>query len=189
MVVKCTKLKAIVAATSLTGLIWTAAPVFSQSGTEPDELLAALAEADREEAIALDRSLQAIWDKSGSAAMDFLLKRGRDAMERGETKAAVEHFTALTDHAPDFARGWYERARAYFVSGLYGPAVADLERTLALNPNDYNALYALGTLFERFNDPDRAYRAYLLAQAIHPHHDKITSALDRLKDTVSGKEL
>jgi hypothetical protein len=44
-------------------------------------------------------------------------------------------------------------------------------------------------MFEQFNDPDRAYEAYQRAQAIHPHHEQITSALERLKDTVEGKEL
>ncbi|GLO73609.1 tetratricopeptide repeat protein [Phaeobacter italicus] len=189
MVAKFSKLKAIVAATCLTALISLAPQVEAQVAKTETDLLAQLADADPKDAVAIDRALQAIWRKSGSPAMDFLLQRGLDALERGEARMAVEHLTALTDHAPDFAKGWYERARAYFSVGLFGPAVADLERALTLNPNDYNAIFALGTMFEQFNDPDRAYEAYQRAQAIHPHHEQITSALERLKDTVEGKEL
>lgn len=58
-----------------------------------------------------------------------------------------------------------------------------------LNPNDYNAIFALGAMFEQFNDPQNAYEAYKRAQAIHPHHEAITNALDRLKTTVEGREL
>ncbi|MFS4582421.1 tetratricopeptide repeat protein [Phaeobacter sp. C3_T13_0] len=189
MVVKFSKLKAIVAATSLTVLFSVPLQVYAQETLDEAGLLAALSDSDPNEAIRLDRSLQALWSSSGSPAMDLLLKRGKDALDRGETQMAIEHLTALTDHAPKFAMGWYERARAYFNAGLYGPAVADLERTLMLNPNDYNAIFALGAMFEQFNDPKNAYDAYQKAQAIHPHHEAITNALDRLMTAVEGREL
>lgn len=148
-----------------------------------------LAAADAVTARALDRELQALWRKSGSAAMDLLLSRSAKAFEKGDYAGAIEHLTALTDHAPDFAQGWYQRARAYHAAGLYGPSVADLERALALNPNDYNAIYALGTVFEQFQRPKRAYETYLRAKAIHPHHEEVLSALERLRPEVAGKEL
>ena len=40
------------------------------------------------------------WSRSGSPTMDLLLRRGRDALEAGNTELAIEHLTALTDHAP-----------------------------------------------------------------------------------------
>lgn len=54
------------------------------------------------------------WSKSGSPAMDLLLDRGRDAMEAGDYVKAIEHLTALTDHAPEFAQGFHLRATAYY---------------------------------------------------------------------------
>ncbi|MGR3758566.1 tetratricopeptide repeat protein [Roseobacteraceae bacterium NS-SX3] len=182
-------LKAIVAATALTVTYSLPALLHAQETADGAALLQALAQAGPEEAAGIDRDLQALWRKSGSPAMDLLLRRGTDALERGETGEAIEHLTALTDHAPGFAQGWYERARAYFAAGLYGPSVADLERALALNPSDYNAIYALGVVFEHFRDPPRAYEAYQRAKAIHPHHEEVTAALNRLKPLVEGKEL
>lgn len=191
MIANVPNLKAIVAATAMTVTFSLPLPLLAQSGTPPSEaaLLAELAHADPVDAQAIDRELQALWRKSGSASMDLLLARGVKALERGDTAAAIEHLTALTDHAPDFARGWYERARAYFVAGLYGPSVADLEHALALNPNDYDAIFALGTIFEQFRDPENAYAAYLQAKAIHPTHEEVTKALDRLAPLVGGKKL
>src|SRR5690606_3470319 len=84
------------------------------------------------------------WSKSGSPAMDLLLKRGREAMEAGDLKAAIEHLTALTDHAPEFAEGWNARATAYFLAGAFGPSVDDIRHTLALNPRHFGALAGLG---------------------------------------------
>jgi len=110
-------------------------------------------------------------------------------LETSDIHAAIEHLTALTDHAPEFAEGWHLRASAYFDAGLYGPALADLERALRLNPNNYNAIIGLGAMFETFEDPARAYEAYLRAQAIHPNHEEVGKALERLKPEVEGKAL
>lgn len=188
-------LKAIVAAISLTVTPAAVSPVWAQqapvnlSALGEAALLDRLREVDPKEAMAVDRELQALWSKSGSPAMDLLLRRGRDAMERGEWGVALDHLTALTDHAPEFAEGWSERARAFFHADRFGPAVADLERALALNPNDYNAIFALGQVFEYFGDPTRAYAAYERAKAIHPHHEEVTKALDRLSVEVNGQSL
>ncbi len=157
--------------------------------TDEAELLARLAEADPAEALRLDRQLQAIWSRSGSPAMDLLLTRARDAIEAGETQTAIDHLTALTDHAPDFAEGWHARASAYYSVNLFGPAVADLERALALNPNNYDAIYGLGSILEAFGDPEGAHQAYLRAQALHPHHEQVTQALERLRPRIEGTSL
>lgn len=158
--------------------------------TDESDLLEALSQAEEaSEADRLDRQLQNLWDKSGSASMDLLLKRGRDALEVADLDAAIEHLTALTDHAPDFAEGWHARASAYFLADLMGPAVADLERALALNPNNYNAIVGLGTILEIFGDSERAYQAYQRAQAIHPHHEEVTNAMDRLRSEIEGEAL
>lgn len=157
--------------------------------TDESDLLAALSQAEPIDAVRLDGQLQTLWEKSGSASMDLLLKRGQDALEVGDIGAAIEHLTALTDHAPDFAEGWHARASAYFMADLMGPAVADLERALALNPNNYNAMIGLGTVLEIFGDPKRAYQAYQRAQAIHPHHEEVVHALERLKPEIEGEAL
>lgn len=152
-------------------------------------LLGALLRADPAQAQRLDRQLQALWDKSGSASADLLLERGRDALEAGDIHAAIEHLTALTDHAPDFAEGWHARASVFFGMERYGLALADLEHALTLNPNNYDAIYGLGLIFEALERPEQAYAAYARALAIHPHHEEVTKAVNRLKPQIAGKAL
>lgn len=182
-------LKGIVTATAIFAVF--CQPLAAQTADLTDEtlLLSKLAHASAEEAPALERQLKALWNRSGSPAMDLLLKRGRDALEAGDPGAAIEHLTALTDHAPEFAEGWYLRASAYFEAGLYGPAISDLERALTLNPNNYDAIFGLGTILEAFGDPERAYEAYGRARALNPHHEDVTKAMDRLKPQIEGKAL
>lgn len=166
-------------------------PLNAQTADSQDEaeLLAALAVADAAQAQSLDRQLQRLWSRSGSAAMDLLLERGRESLQADEPLVAIEHLTALTDHAPDFAEGWNVRAMAYFQADLYGPALSDLRHALALNPNNYNAIIGLGSILETFGDNERAYQAYQRAQAIHPHHEDVTKSLERLRSGIEGKAL
>lgn len=184
-----TNLKGIVAAFAV--LVTYSLPLSAQTADLSDEteLLSLLSEADAADAAGLDRQLQALWDKSGSSAMDLLLKRGRDAMEVEKFDEALEHLTALTDHAPGFSQGWNTRAMVFFRLDLYGPALADIERALALNPNNYNAIYGLATVLEVFEKPELAYEAYERILAIHPHHEDVTRALERLRVEVKGRTL
>src|SRR6056297_1991587 len=112
----------------------------AQDGAAIDSLFARLKQADPGEAKRIGAEIRMEMAKSGSAAMDLLLKRGREALESGDTGAAIEHLTALTDHAPRFAEGWHMRSVAYARAELYGPALTDIERALALNPRHFPAI-------------------------------------------------
>lgn len=154
-----------------------------------DPLFERLKSADEVEAARIDREIQLEWSKSGSPAMDLLLKRGRDAFEKDDYAAAINHFSALIDHAPDFAEGWYGRALALAHSGRIGMAAADLEHVLALNPRHYSAIYGLGTIFEQIDRHERAYDAYKLVLGYFPQHEEAKRGLKRVQARGQGAEL
>ena len=154
-----------------------------------DQLYAQLKQAEPAEAKKIGNEIILELSRSGSSAMDLLLKRGRDALEAGETQAAIEHLTALTDHAPEFAEGWHLRAVAYRQAELFGQAVSDLERALTLRPRNFEAIYGLGVLLEELNRPEMAYEAYSRVFEIHPHYEDISDVLDRLSATLGGEDL
>lgn len=137
----------------------------------------------------LEQEIWKEWGRSGSASADFLLKRGREAMEAEEYALAAEHFTALTELAPDFPEGYNMRAAAYFNLGLYGPALEDITQTLSLEPRHYGALNGLGVMMEEMGNPAAAYAAYELGLAIHPNQPDIREALERLAPDAAGKDL
>ena len=154
-----------------------------------DSLFEELKGADERAAARIEREIWNEWSKSGSAAMDLLLQRGRDAMAAGETAAAIEHFTALTDHAPEFAEGWNARATAYFQAGELGPSVNDIAQTLTLNPRHFGALSGLGMIFEQLEQPEKALEAYRAALAIHPRLQGVIEAVERLEAETAGTDL
>jgi len=152
-------------------------------------LLAELADPENRAWRRTERALLARWSLSGSAAMDLLLERGRRAMAEGEIATAIEHLTALTDHAPDFAEGWNARATAFYMAGQFGPSIADIARTLALNPAHFGALAGLGHIFQALEQPERALQAYRAALAIHPHKPELQDAIATLEAALKGQDI
>jgi tetratricopeptide (TPR) repeat protein len=154
-----------------------------------DDLFQQLQTATDEEATQITELIWLEWSKSGSPSMDLLLKRGRDAMNAGQPGLAIEHFTALIDHAPDFAEGYNARATAYFQTGDLGPSINDIAKTLTLNPRHFGALSGLGMIFEQIDQPEKALEVYKAALAINPHLPGITEAVKRLEISVGGQDL
>ncbi|PRX35103.1 tetratricopeptide repeat protein [Meinhardsimonia xiamenensis] len=154
-----------------------------------ERLLEELADPDNANWEATERQIEAIWSRSGSAAMDLLLERGRKALEAEEFDAAIEHLTALIDHAPDFAEAYNARALAYFHKGLHGPALDDLARALALNPRHFGALVGVAVMFEEIGMQEAALEAWRALEAIHPHHPQLREALERLEKATAGTAL
>lgn len=179
-------LKPIAAAVAI--LLLLAVPPMAQTA-DLDQLYARLADPDNADWQHTQADILREWSKSGSPAMDLLLKRGEAALAAGDYLQAIEHLTALTDQAPDFAEGWNARATAYFYAGYFGPSVADIQRTLALNPHHFGALAGLGMIFEATDRPDQARKAYEASLAIHPHQEGVRQSLDRLEEQDSGAEL
>lgn len=136
-----------------------------------------------------EREIMAEWSKSGSPAMDLLLERGKAALQAGELPQAIEHLTALTDHAPDFAEGWNALATALYQADRYGPALEDIRRVLALNPRHFGALMGLGSILEQIGEDRQALKAYRAAHAIHPRQPGIKAGLDRLERKVGGRDI
>ncbi|MDR0810561.1 MAG: tetratricopeptide repeat protein [Gemmobacter sp.] len=154
-----------------------------------DQLLTELKTADAEDSVVIEQDIWRLWSHSGSAAMDLLLDRGRTAMDQGDMEAALDHLTALTDHAPDFAEGWNARATVYFHAGRYGQSVADLEHALALNPRHFGALAGFGAILEQLDRKPQALEVYRAALAIHPHMQTVLEAVKRLEAEIAGRSI
>jgi len=156
--------------------------------TKLDELFAQLQKptvnSDEAEAAIMD-----IWSRSGSASMDLLLERGYAAMEAQDWDSAIGFFTALTDHAPDFAEGWNARATAYFNAGLIGPSVADIQTTLALEPRHFGAMMGLALILEQVGDPEGALEVWRQVATLVPHDAQVREAIDRLGHMSDGRTL
>ena len=174
---------------ALVPLFLTCAVVQAEDAAKLDGLFDRLKTADEGEASRIEREIWLEWSRSGSPAEDLLLQRGKDAMDLGDYPAAIEHFTAIIDHDPDFAEAWNARATAYYMSGEFGPSVADIAKVLTLNPRHFGALSGLAMILEETGKTDKALEAYKAALAIHPHLQGAAEAVERLEKEAEGQEL
>lgn len=129
------------------------------------------------------------WEKSGSPAIDFLYRRGQEALDAGDAVAAAEHFTAAIDHDPGFTAAWEGRARAYHLAGETGPALADLAHVLMAEPRQFEALFELGMILEETGHEDRARDAFRAALAINPGMAGAREAIAGLSRDLDGQEV
>jgi Tfp pilus assembly protein PilF len=146
-----------------------------------DDLFAELQTVPAEESGRIADKIMTLWGDSGSASMDLLLKRGEDALAEGDTQAAIDHLSALVDHAPDFAEGYNARAAAYFEAGYFGPALADIRTALSLNPRHFEAMTGLAVLQEAMEEPEKALETYRGVLELIPSDAEILEAVSRLE--------
>ncbi|MFT6450987.1 MAG: tetratricopeptide (TPR) repeat protein [Halocynthiibacter sp.] len=154
-----------------------------------DELFEALQTAKGRDLVRAEEEIWIEWSRSGSPAMDLLLKRGRDALEAGDPLRAIEHLSALIDHAPDFAEGYNARATAYFQSDDYGPALADIHMVLALNPRHFGALGGFAIILDEMGRERAALDVYRRLQGLHPSREGLAEAIARLERSLGDQEI
>ena len=158
-------------------------------GGDLARLMAELARPDQDRWQRIERQIQREWNRSGSAVADYLFQRGQEALREGQAEAAIDHFSAVIDHAPEFTEARHARATVWFMTNRLGPAMADLEAVLARNPQHFGALAGLGAILEQVDRPEAARAAYSAALELHPHRPSLRQAVERLDRTLAGRAL
>ena len=155
--------------------------VFADDGELLDSLFETLKTVEPEYANQVADEINRILDDSGSASANLLLMRGRKAIEAGSFHAAVEHLSALTQHAPSFAEGWHMLAVANHKIGKTGLALSDIQRALSLEPRHFKAIVSLGMLFAEQGQYKKAIGVFKEAQSIHPNIMGIEDYIAKLR--------
>ena len=169
-----------------------ASPLAAQQTDEEREtdLLEQLSAAENPQAaFMIEGELRTLWSRSGSAAIDLLLRRGKDALEGGKPEEAVEHFTAAIDWDPRFAEAYVGRAQAYYLSNLVGPAIDDLRQALVLNPRQWEALMGFAAVLEEVGLEEDALEVWHRVHDMHPQNPEASAAVDRLEQQLQGLSL
>ncbi|WP_375280450.1 hypothetical protein [Pseudooctadecabacter sp.] len=154
-----------------------------------DQLFEQLLEAEPQQVARIEGQIITEFGNSGSASMDLLRRRGEDALEAAEFAVAVEHFTALIDHAPNFAEGYHGRATAYYNLGLIGPAIDDLRQTLVLQPRHLGAMTGVAVILEELERPEDALEIWQQLAAFSPADEEIAAVIERLTTQLAGETL
>jgi tetratricopeptide (TPR) repeat protein len=142
--------------------------------------------AEQAERIATD--IERIWLDSGSATVDLLVERAGYFVQNEEPDLALRVLDTVVSIDPDYAEGWYERAMVHFIKEDFRRALTDLRQALALEPQHFKAIVALGAIMQELGNKKAALDAYRRALRVHPFLPAAKQAVEELKREVEGQD-
>ena len=125
--------------------------------------------ASQETARGIEVQIWHIWFQYDDNAIVLLMDQGEKAMGRRDYDSALRSFDQVIQIAPDFAEGWNRRATLYYLMGRHEDSLADIEKTLALEPRHFGALAGRGLVYSALEELDLALRSFEAALAVNPH--------------------
>lgn len=132
-------------------------------------------------AAALQQTIWETWIKADTTELDALMRQGMVQMARQRLDDAVETFSHLIEKAPDFAEAWNKRATVHFLRGDMAASVADIRRTVALEPRHFGAWSGLGMIMVELGRPADAVKAYEEALKYNPHIEGLREHIEKLR--------
>jgi tetratricopeptide (TPR) repeat protein len=145
--------------------------------------------ASEDEAKAAERQIWQIWIEHGNPEIERLMRQGIAAMSQDEEEQALDLFDEIVKHDKSFAEGWNKRATVEFAMGDFPASVADIERTLALEPRHFGALSGLGQIYLALHNNELALKAFRAALAINPHLWSVRQKVEELEKAKRGTPL
>lgn len=142
-----------------------------------DALFRRLAACPGAEAEATEERIWQVWmDHPNRAAAEVLEKATHDiAAQRYDI--AETRLMRLLRSAPDFAEAWHKRATLYYLQSRDAECLADIRRTLELEPRHFCAMLHFGELLFAGGAPEEARFAFRAALSLHPNLPRARQAL------------
>lgn len=157
---------------------------------ELDRLFNALAEAPN--AVAGKRlagQIQVQWNQSGSATIDYLMGKAREAMQESRNDVALDLVSEAIALKQDYAEAWNLRATIHFLQGEMGQSMADIERVLALEPRHFGALTGMAAILQQTGRNASALALYERALGVFPTLEPAQEQSEQLKKKLANQTL
>ena len=120
------------------------------------------------EARTVEGQIWEIWFQGGDPKLDRQMTIGSAAIDACDGAAAMAAFGAVIAARPDFAEGWNRRATLFFLMQRFPESVADIEKTLELEPRHFGALSGRGLVYLQLEEEALALNSFEGALEIHP---------------------
>jgi tetratricopeptide (TPR) repeat protein len=141
---------------------------------------------------AADRIAQQIWRQwldSGSATVDLLMQWSNDAIQAKKYPVALDFLDQIIALDPSYAEGWNRRATVHYVMGDYTMSMADIDKTLQLEPRHFGALAGMAEILKDTGRKKLALRAYEQVLQVYPMMRSAQSAVESLSQDLAGQDI
>ena len=99
-------------------------------------------------------------------------------------KSSRKLFSETIELSPDFAEAWNKRATVYFLQGELEKSIADIDKTLELEPQHFGALDGLAEIYLIKNNLLGAAEIYKRILEIIPSSKKSQDRLKLINDSI-----
>jgi tetratricopeptide (TPR) repeat protein len=140
-------------------------------------------------AMEIEAQIWSIWLEAHDPAVDQLMSEGSEAMGIQKFGTALEKFNAIIAQKPDFAEGWNKRATLYYLMGNYEQSLADIDRTLELEPRHIGALSGLGLVNMKMEREEAAADAFERVLKIDPQNGSARNNLGIVQEILKRKQI
>jgi len=147
------------------------------------------AEKNEDTANLIAEEIWAIWLDSGSASVNFVMRRGIAAQKSGEKELARRMFDQVTTLEPTYAEGWSRSARLATEEEDLNRALVEITQALIYEPRHFYALWTLGNIMERLGRNDDAFEAYAEAHKLYPELKAVKDRVEAMRAEVEGDVL
>ena len=144
---------------------------------------------DTESAKYIEGRIWALWFASGSDTANLLMGRVKTATDAKDIDLGIKLLNSIIDIRPDYLEAWNRRATLHYMKKDFGPAIADIQHVLSVEPRHFGALSGLGIILQEIGDDKRALDAYRRAVAVHPHIERIPELVKKLSEKIDGRDI
>lgn len=121
------------------------------------------------EAKQITRQIWIVWRDIENEDVDTLMDEGIRDMMFERYDQALTTFSKVVKITPGYAEGWNKRATLLYLMGDYAGSVADIKRTLVLEPRHFGAWSGLGLIYLDLDNDEAALQAFEKALEVNPH--------------------
>ncbi len=141
------------------------------------------------EAVAIEGLIWKVWIHRGVAEVDQNMTLGIVAMSEGNFEGSLSYFDRVVRGDPGFAEGWNKRATVYYLMGNFDASVADIRKTLALEPRHFGALSGLGLIYDALGKQAAAVKVWEKALEINPHMAGLRHRIEEIRAETKGNPI
>ena len=116
----------------------------------------------------IEQRIWALWIAHGDSEVDALMELGVGQIAHRNYSSALEIFEQMVGLAPDFAEAWNKRATVHWLLGNNQDSLADIDKTLALEPRHFGALSGRGLVYINLEEWELALKAFEDALEVYP---------------------
>ena len=133
---------------------------------------------ERARAREVTRQIWQLWTENDNAEVTARMTDAARAMSQRRFGGALRQLNRVVTLAPDYAEGWNRRATVHYMMGEYGHSIADVKKTLQLEPRHFGALSGLGLIYIALEQYAAALAALENALKHNPHLDGVKQNIE-----------